>query len=70
MSKSHFPFLDKIGLEEYNNAFLRYNSGSSTQYTRREANFGHAGLAGAERRLLSVPGLQSKGQGSSLSPEE
>lgn len=35
-----------------------------------EANFGHAGLAGGERRLLSVPGPQSKGQGNSLSPED
>lgn len=35
-----------------------------------EANFGHAGLAGAKRSLLSVPGLQLEGQGNSLSPED
>lgn len=35
MSKSHSPFPDKIGLVEHNNAFLRYNCGSSTRHTRR-----------------------------------
>lgn len=35
-----------------------------------EANFGLAGLAVGERRPLSVPGLQSKGQSGSLSPKD